>query len=117
MKTRSSSMEMLTGAELNEYGIGLRSPAFEEWIIARCGDLTNQELSDLSSGEGSTGYRNWLLEKADTIADCKWSSREEEHRKKVQESLEIYMSCLEGEGKALDESERFCLNKVLAHSY
>ena len=60
-KTRSTEIMTIKVGELEEL-IGEFEPSFNEWVIAQCGDLTDEEWSDYYHLKNSITYKKWQLE-------------------------------------------------------
>jgi hypothetical protein len=78
----SNEVEKVSEANLADI-IGRNPPAYEEWILSRCGDLSNAERKDLLEIETnqrnthSPGYIKYLKDKRDSIRDCEVKAREQ----------------------------------------
>jgi hypothetical protein len=86
----SNSVQLVTHPEMVDI-VGRRPPAYEEWIIAKCGSLSNEELQDLrilaATRQGySKGYINYLENKRDAVNECE-KQTQIEVRKKIYRSL------------------------------
>lgn len=104
MATKSSQIEHISGDALLNF-VGEYSPAYQEWIIAKCGELTDSEKQDYFSTRAemmvnagfdlpkkdevwikekakysetlSTGYKEYLAKKANEIGRCEVKAVEE----------------------------------------
>ncbi len=78
----SNKVEEISEARLEEI-IGRNPPAYEEWILAKCGDFSSDELKDLIAIETnqkhtySSGYIKYLKDKRASIRDCEVKAREQ----------------------------------------
>ncbi len=71
-KTSSDSIDQISADTLASI-VGHRLPSYDEWIIAKCGSLTDAEWRDLrniDTGGFSVGYKNYLTQKRDSIRGC-----------------------------------------------
>lgn len=78
----SNKVEQVSEETLEKI-IGRNPPAYEEWILAKCGDFSNTELKDLIEIEinqrntYSSGYIKYLKDKRASIRDCEVKAREQ----------------------------------------
>jgi hypothetical protein len=90
----SNSLEMLDSKQL--IAIAGMSPAYDEWLLAKCGGLTEDERNDYrnilyaernnSKHTYSSGYVKYLKDKKNDTYDCTYKAREQV-RKDVYNSL------------------------------
>ncbi|WP_323847449.1 ATP-dependent Clp protease proteolytic subunit [Microbulbifer magnicolonia] len=95
---KSSDLYILSERELVDE-LGLKSEAFEEWIIASCGEMgaeENNDLWELGLGhynlgdpppEPLKGYKKYLYEKSSKIKSCRVGKISEAQEKGVLEHL------------------------------
>ncbi len=121
MATRSASVKMLSGPELvSDYGFEFRSPGYEEWLIAKCGTLSDQEWSNLvgdaSSHYISDGEREILRQRATVITECGEEARNAENERKDNLANEYLRACIK-ETDQSDEEQIRCVNETAEFAY